>query len=179
MQMATESLSSVVIDMLETNRTTGKSAIEVYRSGVTRIAKGVESVIEAGAGRINKKLQGNIAKRTRRLTGLVTDRVAKVSDGAGKALDRVYDGFANAVHTVSKRVDSIDNGYATRYFDYVGKAALPSVKLTRDVTTRIADGVDSVYSRLTPPKAKTGARKVRRAPAKRSRARSGAAAKKA
>jgi hypothetical protein len=136
--MATESLSAVVIEVLENNLRAGKSFIEAYRVGGVRLAHAIGARWERG----------------QKVAEMWGTRIAQVSTGADKVLEKVYGGATSAIETVSERVGTVDNPYAVRYFDYVGKAALPGMKLVRTLSNRMADGVETVYDRLAPPKSK-------------------------
>jgi hypothetical protein len=157
--MATESLSAVVIEVLENNLRAGKSFIEAYRVGGVRLAHKLGSRWERGQ---------NVAE-------IWSSRIAQVSTGADKVLEKVYDSATSAIETVSERVGTVGNPYAVRYFDYVGKAALPGMKLARALSNRVADGVETVYDRLAPPKStvvrkpavKAGGRRVRKSKGRR------------
>jgi len=172
--MATESLSAVVIEVLENNLRAGKSFIEAYRVGGERLAHEIESrwerVIDARTRRLNAKVRDKLIEGGQKIAEMCSARIAQVSTGADKVLERVYGGATSAVETVSERVGTVDNQYVGRYFDYVGKAALPGLKLARTLSNRMADGVETVYDRLAPPKskvvrkpaAKAGGRRVRK-----------------
>jgi hypothetical protein len=175
--MTSEKVSSVVLDILENNRKTGKSIIESYRKGgirlTHRIESGWEKVIDKGASRLDKKLRAKLVDGGHKLTGFWSKRVATVSDTAEKALDKVYDGATKAFESVKSKVEGVDNKYASQYFTYVGKAALPGAKLALDLSARLADGTDKLYGRIAPsPKAPRKTRAKRTA----SRAKKSAAA---
>jgi hypothetical protein len=167
--MASESLSSVVLEILENNLKTGKSVIESYRKGGQKLASKIESgwvtVVDKGASRLDKKIRTRLVDGGQKVTNFVSDRVAGVSDTAGSALDKVYDRAAKAVETVSSRVEGVNNEYASKYFDYVGKVTLPGAKLALNLSNRLANGVDTIYGKAAAkPKA------ARKSPLKRTRA---------
>jgi hypothetical protein len=173
--MASESLNSVVIDVLQNNRKAGKSFIEAYRSGGVRLTSQVESgwenVIDKRAGKLNKKLRSKLIDGGQKVTQFLAQRIEMISDGADKTLDKVYKQATTAVEKVATKVESVDNQYATKYFDYVGKVALPGVKLARGLSGKLVDGVETVYDRMAPKR--KAVRKVTRKPmVKRARAKS-------
>jgi len=174
--MASEKVGSIVLDILENNRKTGRSIIESYRKGGIRlnhrIESGWEKVIDKGAGRLDKKLCAKLVDGGHKLTGFWSKQVTMVSDAAEKALDTVYDGATKAFEKVKSKVEGVDNKYASQYFAYVGKAALPGAKLALDLSARLADGTDKLYGRLAPsPRAPRKARAKRaHSRAKKSRA---------
>jgi len=163
--MATESLNSVVNDVLKNNRKTAKSFIEVYRVGGTRLASEFESrwerLIEGRAGKLDERVRSKLIDAAKKVSSTMTTGIEKVSTGAEKAVNVVYDRAASAVQKMSDGIGNVGNSYATTYFDYVGKVTLPSLKLTRDLSDRVAGGVESLQGRLT-PKHKAASRKTTR-----------------
>jgi hypothetical protein len=147
--MVSESVSSVVMETLENSRKTGKSVIESYRNGSNRLANGMESgwekVIDLGASRLDKKLHTKLVKGGKKVRQLLSDRVAIVADTAGTIVDKVCGGAAKAIETVTSKVEDVDNKYANQYFTFVGKAMMPSAKLARILSARVADSVGSLY----------------------------------
>jgi hypothetical protein len=168
--MASESVSSVVLDILENNRKTGKSVVESYRKGGIRLTHRIESgwvkVIDKGASKLDKKLRAKLVEGGHKVTDFWSKRVVAVSDTAEKALDMAYDGAAKAFETVKSKVEGVDNKYANQYLAYIGKAALPSAKIALDLSARLADGADMLYGRIAP-----SAKAPRKARAKRTRSR--------
>jgi len=168
--MATESLSSVVIDVLKNNHKVGKSVIDAYRVGGARLASQLESrwewVLDTRAGKFNKGLHSRLTNGGQKVSHFLSQRIEKLSNTADKALEKAYDGAATVVKKVTAKVDAVDNEYATRYFDYVGKVTLPSAKLARGLTEKLADGVETAYDRLA-PKRKTAYKSAKKAISKR------------
>jgi phage-related protein len=166
--MASETLSSVVLEILENNLKTSKSFIESYRKGgmkiASRIESGWEQVVDKGASRLDKKIRTRLVDGGQKVTNFLSNRVAGVSDTAESAMDKVYDGATKAIEKVSSKVGGVDNKYASKYFDYVGKATLPGAKLALNLSNRLADGVDSLYGKIAAKPAT-----VRKSPAKRAR----------
>jgi hypothetical protein len=150
--MASESLSAVVLDVLKQNRKVGKSVVDAYRTGGTRL--------------IEKNLSSRLGTRGKKVTGLLVKGIGKASDGAERALDTVCDQATKAVESVAAKVNGVENQYAAKYFDLVGKITLPSAKIARNLSTKIAAGTAKVYK----SPAKTVAHKSTRKAVKRSRA---------
>jgi hypothetical protein len=140
--MASETLDSVVLDVLKNNRRIGKSFVGAYRVGGTRL--------------IRRSPSGKLGERGQKVGDLMIQGIDKASDGANGALDKVYDLAANAI------AKTADNDYAAKYFDLVGKVALPSAKLARNLSGKLAARVGKVY-RSAGPKAGAKVVKQRRA----------------
>jgi hypothetical protein len=150
--MATESVTSVFLNVLENNRNAGKSLIKAYRAGGTRFIRGVDSrwdrVVDIGGSKLNKKLRSKIHDGSRTVVGFCASRLDTISSNADKALNSVYDRAESVVNGVSSKVDSLDMPYASKYLSFVGTRALPSVKLARTISDKLSDGVESICGRL-------------------------------
>lgn len=131
--MASETLSSVVLDALKQNRKVGKSFVDAYRVG--------------GIQLIEKNLSGRLGTRGKKVTGLLVKGIGKASDGAERALDTVCDQAAKAVQSVAAKVGGVDNPYAVKYLDFVGKITLPGAKIARNLSTKLAAGTAKAYKR--------------------------------
>lgn len=147
-----DSVGSLLNDVLENNRKTLKSVIEAYRVGGVRLTQGIgvrwERVLEGGP--LNKTLRVRLVDGSGKVRDLCSSGIEKVSDGADKTLTKIYDTAVSTVEKVGERVVAVENPYAVKYLGYVEKAALPSVKLARDLSQRVADGVETAYERVAP-----------------------------
>lgn len=157
-----ESVGSLLSDVLANNRKTFKSVIGAYRVGGVRLAQGMgvnlERALEEQAGRFNKDLRVRLVDSSGKVRDFCSARIENVSDGAAKTLDKLYSTAVSAVEKVSERVVAVENPYAQKYFSYVEKAALPSVKMARNLSGRVAARVETAYERIAPK------RKTRRKP---------------
>ncbi|MET0659867.1 MAG: hypothetical protein ABW110_17100 [Steroidobacteraceae bacterium] len=149
-----ESVGSLLSDVLENNRKALKSVIEAYRLGGVRLAQGVgvrlERALEEGAGRLNKNLRVTLVDSSGKVRDFCSQRIEDVSAGADKTVNKFYDTAISAVEIVGERVVAVENPYAQKYLGYVEKAALPSVKLARDLSVRVAQGAETAYERIAP-----------------------------
>jgi hypothetical protein len=147
-----DSVGSLLNDVLENNRKACKSVIAAYRVGGVRVTQGIgvrwERVLKDGP--LNKTLRVSLVGGSGKLRNLCNSGIEKVSHGADRTLERVYDTAIATVEKVGDRVVAVENPYAVKYFGFVEKAALPSVKLARDLSQRMADGVETAYARLAP-----------------------------
>jgi hypothetical protein len=147
--MATESVSSVVIDVLKNNREAGKSLIKAYRTGGTRILRGCDAqwnrVIDLGGDKLNKKIRARLLDGGQVVSEFLAGQIVGIAHTVGRALDTAYDQAASLVSLVSTKVDAIDLPYAPKYVGYVSAGALPGVKLVRKVSETLTGGMDSFY----------------------------------
>jgi len=144
--MASESLSSVVLDVLKQNRKVGKSFVDAYRVGGKRI--------------IERNLSDKLGNRGKKIGGLLVKGISKASDGADLALEKVCDQASSAVRKVAAKVSGMDNRYAAKYFSLVGKVTLPGAKIARDLSTKLAEGTAKAYKRPGTKAVAKPARKV-------------------
>jgi hypothetical protein len=161
--MATENATSLVQDLLANNVRVSKQLIGAYRSAtgyvVTRMDGGVKKVLgSTPATRVNVTVLNNVGAAAERLTGFYSKAFERVSDSADKIVDEIGDRTSGAIEKVATTVTNMDNKYASRYVEIVGRVSLPALKLARDLSVKLADGTDS----LAIPAAKRVVKKAKR-----------------
>src|SRR4029450_11885019 len=99
-------------------------------SGVgAQVGKALESNV---AARLNPAVRKNLAAASKSVASLWEKRTGKISDGAReKAVDAVFDRTTSTIKAIAERIDAVDdkNKYAARYFELIGKAALPAMRV--------------------------------------------------
>jgi hypothetical protein len=116
--MKTESLSTVMLEVLKNNRQVAKSLIEAYRTRATRL-------IENG-------LASRLGSRGRKLGDVLVKRIDRVSDSA----EGMMVGMCNRACGLVEKMD--DGKYAAKYLGPVGKAMLPGAKIVRNLSGTLA-----------------------------------------
>jgi hypothetical protein len=117
--MTTESLSSVMLDVLKNNRRVGKTLVDAYRVKSTQF--------------VDKNLSGKFGDRGQKVSDFLIQGIDTASDSAAATLVKVCDFASSAITKI------IDNAYATKYSNLVSKMALPGVKIARNLSGKLAD----------------------------------------
>ena len=141
--MKSESLSSVVQNVIEDDRLVGKNLVEAYRVGGTFACGTLDKRVQAALVRVpllNDAVKTYVSNASKRLTQLVGKSVAAISDGADSVIDRVSDGATGALTQVASRAEGVDNKYAVQYVQLVSKLSMPGAKLAQNVSGRMAEG---------------------------------------
>jgi hypothetical protein len=119
--MKTESLNSVMVDVLKNNRQVGKSLVEAYRTGGTKL--------------VEKSLSGRFGARGLKVGEFLIKGIGKASDTAEDAMGMM----CNRACGVLVKID--DNKYAAKYLGLVSKVTLPSAKIVRNLSGKLAQRV--------------------------------------
>ena len=144
--MSSESVSSVIVDVLDNNRKVGRAVVGLYRRGGTKL--------------LDKSLPGALGSRKRRVKDLLQSAIGKASDTTDNALDTVYDRTAKTVVKVATKVDGFTDQYAPKIGQLARQIALPGARIARGVSARVAATADNIY----PLKAhKAAAKPIRKA----------------
>ena len=151
--MTSESYGSVVLDVLKQNRKVGKSLVDTYRVG--------------GISLVEKNLSGKLGNRGEKVTKLLIKGIAKTSDGTEVALNIVSDQASKAIEAVIAKVDGVENKYATKVFDVLGRISLPGAKIARSLSSKLAEGTANIQKRAGVQVADKAPRKAPRKAVKR------------
>jgi hypothetical protein len=130
--MSNESLSSLVLDVLDNNRKVGKSIVGAYREGGTRL--------------VSRRLFLALGSRGERIDDLLVAGVGKASDGADYALDTFYDRASRVVTKVASTVDTLGDRYSPVSLNFVRNAVLPGARIARRLSTRLAARCGRFYT---------------------------------
>ena len=151
--MATNDVGGLLQDVIANNRKGNKMLIGAFRTAharaagrvVARVDKALDSKI---AARIKPAVRKNLVAASKAASSLWEKRTAQMSDGATKAVDAVFDRTTTAMKSISARIDNVDNKnkYAARYFDLLGKAALPGVRVAHSASQVFANGASKLSS---------------------------------
>ncbi len=149
--MATNDVGSLLQDVIANNRKGNKMLIGAFRTAharaagrvVARVDKALDSKI---AARIKPAVRKNLVAASKSASSLWEKRTAQMSDGAAKAVDAVFDRTTTAMKSISARIDNVDNKnkYAARYFELLGKAALPGVRVAHSASQAFANGASKL-----------------------------------
>lgn len=145
--MATNDVAGLLQVVLTNNLKGNKMLIGAFRTAHARAAGSVgarvEKVLEGKvAARINPAVRKNLAVASKSATSLWEKQTGQISDGAEKAVDAVFGRTTSTLKSISDRIDNFDskNKYAARYFELLGKAALPGVKVAHSASQVFANG---------------------------------------
>ena len=144
--MSSESVSSVIVELLDNNRKVARAVVGLYRQGGTKL--------------LDKSLPGTLGNRGQRVKDLLQSVIGRAADTADIALDTVYARTAKAVVKVATTVDGFAGQYAPRSVQLARQIALPAARIARRVSARVASTAGNVY----PIKAqKNAAKPIRKA----------------
>ena len=181
--MATNDVGSLLQDVIANNRKGNKLLIGAFRTAHARVAgrvgARVEKVLEGRmAARIKPAVRKNLAAASKSATSLWEKQTGQISNGAEKAVDVVFGRTTSTIRSISERIDNFDtkNKYAARYFELLGKAALPGVRVAHSASQVFANGASKLAGgtgsrtvqarKASPARKKTGAaRKTRKSAA--------------
>ncbi|MET0165178.1 MAG: hypothetical protein ABW318_09265 [Vicinamibacterales bacterium] len=175
--MATNDVGSLLQDVIANNQKGNKMLIGAFRTAHSRAAGRVGARVDKAldgkmAARISPAVRKNLAAASKSVTSIWAKRTGQVSDGAAKAVDALFDRTTTTIKSISKRIESVDqkNKYAARYFELLGRAALPGARVAHSASQVFADGA----AKLSGGTGSRGASARKRRPAKKA----GAARKK-
>jgi hypothetical protein len=149
--MSSESLSSVIIDLLDNQHKIGRAVVGLYRGGGTKL--------------LDKSLLESLGNRGQQVKDVLESVIGKASDGADVALDKLYGNTAKAVEKLATKVDSVGGQYGPRCLNLARQITLPGARIARKVTATLAATATKIYP-ITAGKATA---KPTRKPAKKTR----------
>lgn len=129
--MTSESVSSVLVDLLNNNRKVGRALVSLYRRGGTEL--------------LERSLPGALGNRAQHVKELLQSVIGRASDSADIALDKVYDTTAKAVVKVATRVDDFADQYAPKSINIARQLTLPGAQLARHVSATVAATAGRVH----------------------------------
>jgi hypothetical protein len=144
--MSNQSLSLVVLDVLKNNRKVGKAIVKAYRTGGTRLVK--------------QQLPGALGNRGEKVTSFLANGIGRTSDVADGALDKIYNHASKAIVKVAATVDGVENQYASKYFDLIANLTLPSARIARNVSGKVAARTSKTHGRTATKVARKAVRKI-------------------
>jgi hypothetical protein len=149
--MTSETLSSVMLDVLKNNRRVGKILVDAYRVKSTQF--------------VEKNLSGKFGDRGQKVGDFLIKGIDTAADSGAGALVKVCEQASSAIRKI------VDNAYATKYFDLVGKIALPGAKIARNLSGKLADRLGKLdRSAGTKARTRSGRKTVKHRRAQRSAA---------
>jgi len=122
--MSTESLSSIVLDVVANNRQIAKSIVGACRRSAARIS--------------DSPLSRLLGQRGARLDDLLSRGIGKTSDGAHYVLDRLYDRVSDVVTKTGSAVDEVGSQYSPACLNLARQAALPGARMARAISATLA-----------------------------------------
>ena len=167
--MATETLTVIIDDVLRNNVKTGKLLVRAYRAGSHRalagFGKGIGTVLEGTGQSLTPAQRTKLLHVGQRFAEFADESVNRMSEGAQKAIDALYKGASGVVEQLEARMGEVDNPYASRYVEFATNLTLPTAKLARVVSGKIAEGTEKASGRLVhvKPAVRRAARKPQRA----------------
>ena len=166
--MTTETLTTVLGDVLRNNTKTGKLLIRAYRTGshraVARFGKGLGYVIGRAGEEMTAAQRNKVSGVGGRFVKFADQSLGRAADGAEQALERFYKGATAMVETLDTNLAKVEGPFATRYVEFATNVTLPAAKLARAVSDRIVEGTERVTATVGPAKvAARGQRKPHRA----------------
>jgi hypothetical protein len=129
--MSRESLSSIVVDILENNKGVAKSIIGAHRQVGARIS--------------DLKLCRAFGYRGEQVTDLLKAGIGKASDGVEFALDKFYDQASKTFVKVADTVNGVGDKYAPTYLNLARNVTLPGARVAREVSVRLASRANKIY----------------------------------
>jgi len=149
--VATNDVGSLLQDVIANNRKGNKMLIGAFRTVHARAAGRVVAQVDKAldskiASRIKPTVRKNLVAASKSASSVWEKRTAQISDGAAKAVDAVFDRTTTAMKSISARIDNVDNKnkYAARYFELLGKAALPGVRVAHSASQAFANGASKL-----------------------------------
>ena len=146
--MSSESLSSVIIDLLNNQHKVGRAVVGLYRRGGTQL--------------LDETLPKAFGNRVRQVKDVLESVVSKASHGADVALDEVYGNTAKVVGNLATKVDDVGAQYAPRFLELARQITLPGALLARKVSATMASTAGMIYPLEAQKSAATPARKTAR-----------------
>ena len=125
--MASETFSSIMLDVVENNRRVAHALVGAYREGGTKL--------------IDRSLSGRFGARGRMISALMIEGTAAVADGAEAAVTSVFGEISRAVAQLGEWAADVDNPYATRYLQLLGAINLPMARAARTLSGELASRV--------------------------------------
>jgi hypothetical protein len=122
--MSSESLSSVIIDLLDNQHTVGRAVVGLYRRGGTKL--------------LDKSLPESLGNRGQQVKHVLETVIGKASDGADVALDKLYGVTASTVEKLATKVDGVGGQYAPRSLNFARQLTLPGALIARKVSATLA-----------------------------------------
>jgi len=129
--MSNESVSSLVLDVLEHHRKFGKSIVDAYRQGGTRL--------------VGRSFSRVLGERGERLDDLLTSGIGRASDGVEIALDKLYARTSTLVAKVASRVDEMGEHYSPVCLKLMRNVALPGAKIARGMSAKLASRAGKIH----------------------------------
>jgi len=155
--MTTETLTSVLGDVIRNNAKTGKLLIRAYRAGshraVTRFGKGLGYVIDRTGEELSAAQRNKVSGVGHRFVKFADQSVGRAAEGAELALERLYKGATAMVETLDTNLAKVEGPLASRYVEFATNVTLPAAKLARVVSDRIVEGTARVTAASVAPKA--------------------------
>ena len=152
--MSTNDVGSLLQDVIANNRKGNKILIGAFRTAQARAASGVGARVDKALGsnaaaRLKPTVRKNLAAASKSVASLWEKRTGKISDGAEKAVDAVFDRTTSTIKAIADRIDAVDdkNKYAARYFELIGKAALPGIRVAHGASQAFVDGAGKLSRR--------------------------------
>ena len=149
--MSSESLSSVIIDLLDNHHKVGRAVVGLYRRGGTKL--------------LDRSLPASLGNGGRQVKDVLETVIGKASDGADVALDKLYGITATTVGKLATKVDDVGGQYAPRCLDLARQITLPGARIARKASATLASTVSKIY----PSKVEKAAAKPARKTAKKTR----------
>jgi len=129
--MATENLSSVVLDVVENNRRVAQSLLGAYRTGSSKL--------------IGQTLRGRFGDRGKQAAEFLVQGLDKASNGIEAAVGGLSRQMSQAVSQIDGWIDRVENPYASGYLHYLSALNLPGAKVVRALSGRLACGANRLY----------------------------------
>jgi hypothetical protein len=129
--MSSESLSSVIIDLLDNQHKVGRAVVGLYRRGGTKL--------------LDQSLPESLGNRGRQVKDVLESVIVKASDGADVALDKLYGNTAKAVGKLATKVDGVGVRYAPICLNLARQITLPGALIARKVSATLASTAGKIY----------------------------------
>ena len=151
--MTTTTLNAVAIDVVGQYGLAGKHLVNAYRLGTQRVVNQVNerytSMIQSPSlPMVHDSLRASILSAHQQLTGFFVGGVARATEQADLAIDRITDTTAQGIKRLGGVGERIEAMVGTPVVDTMTKINMPAAQLSLQIAGQVVEGTKRLVERV-------------------------------